>query len=90
VRDTRLTETTRIVLKAFLDNPDRELSGSDIGAITRIPSGSRYPLLARLEHAGILSASWEEIDPRVVGRPCRRFYKFTEAGRAWAQNKQRR
>jgi PadR family transcriptional regulator, regulatory protein PadR len=39
-----------------------------------------HPILARLETVGWLESRWEEIDPRVEGRPARRYYRLTPDG----------
>ena len=39
-----------------------------------------HPILARLEGVRWLQSQWEEIDPRVVGRPARRYYRLTADG----------
>jgi DNA-binding PadR family transcriptional regulator len=44
-----------------------------------------YPNLAKLERHGWLSLGKEDIDPRVEGRPARRFYRITGAGEAAAR-----
>lgn len=84
MQKVRMTTPTRMVLKAFLENQDRELTGGDIWELTRLAAGSRYPLMIRLELRGLLTSRWEDVDPSVVGRPRRRFYKLTESGAAWA------
>ena len=76
----RLTHQTLKVLRAFMEQPMRGLSGSDIWRETRILSGTLYPILARLELAGWLESWWENIDPSAVGRPRRRYYKLTAQG----------
>lgn len=76
----RRTQTTLVVLRAFVDAPGEALSGAEIGRRTGIPSGSRYPLLDRLEKAGWLEGCWEDIDPRKAARPRSRFYGLTRLG----------
>ncbi|MEU1513792.1 PadR family transcriptional regulator [Streptomyces sp. NPDC005811] len=49
--------------------------------LTGLPSGTIYPLLARLEHVGRVDSGWE--DPAVhedTGRPRRRLYRITPDG----------
>ena len=75
----RLTAPTLKVLGVLMA-PDTELSGADIGKLTKLPSGSLYPILLRLEDAGWLHSRWEVEDPAVLGRPRRRFYKITPLG----------
>jgi DNA-binding PadR family transcriptional regulator len=57
--------------------------GFEIMRAAHLPSGTVYPLLRRLEAAGLLESSWE--DPNRAhdeGRPPRRYYQATPAGRA--------
>ena len=79
----RMTQATLLILEALIDG--QPLSGAQIGYATGIGSGSRYPILRRLEAAGWLNGEWEEIDPCEVGRPRCRFYGLTKAGEAEAQ-----
>jgi PadR family transcriptional regulator, regulatory protein PadR len=80
----RMTQATLLILEALIDGRC-PLSGAQIGHATGIGSGSRYPILRRLEAAGWLKGEWEEIDPREAGRPRCRFYGLTVAGAAEAQ-----
>lgn len=43
------------------------------------PTGSVYPILARLEEAGWLTSYWEDAHPQ-LGRPRRRFYSLRQDG----------
>jgi DNA-binding PadR family transcriptional regulator len=61
---------------------ERVRHGFDIMDATRLPSGTVYPALARLENAGLISGSWEEFDDARAGkRPPRRYYRITAEGR---------
>jgi len=75
-----MTIPTQLVLQVFLEEATRERYGSDIGAQAGLPSGTVHPILARLEGIGWLDSRWEDIDPRVAGRPARRYYRLTGAG----------
>lgn len=56
--------------------------GFDIMQITALPSGTIYPALRRLEALGLVTSDWEKgIDAHKEGRPRRRYYTLTEAGR---------
>ena len=79
----RLTQTTLLILEVMLAGQPR--SGAQIGHATGIGSGSRYPILRRLEDAGWLTGEWEQVDPHQAGRPRCRFYCLTEFGEAQAQ-----
>lgn len=69
-----------MVLRVLLKNPRDALSGADIRRKTQLFSGTLYPILLRFEDAGILSSSWEEGDPRQLGRPRKRLYRITGHG----------
>jgi PadR family transcriptional regulator, regulatory protein PadR len=62
--------------------------GFDIMEATSLPSGSIYPALRRLESTGLVASNWEADDrARKAGRPRRRNYQLTKAGRtALAEN----
>jgi DNA-binding PadR family transcriptional regulator len=78
--EPRLSGPTIKVLGAIMSSGKSELSGADIAKITRLPSGTLYPILFRLEHAGWLASHWEAGDPKALGRPRRRFYQITTVG----------
>jgi PadR family transcriptional regulator PadR len=75
-----MTIPTQLVLRALLDEPTRELYGVEIGDEAGLPSGTVHPILARLEGVRWVESRWEDIDPRVEGRPARRYYKLTSTG----------
>lgn len=79
-KDPRLTMTTMKVLGAFCEDPNAEMSGREIGAKVKLPSGTVYPILLRMQDAEWLTSQWEDIDPKEEGRPRRRFYKMTALG----------
>ncbi|UWP79978.1 PadR family transcriptional regulator [Dactylosporangium fulvum] len=76
----RITTTLVKVLEVFLVDPAAERYGLDIMHATGCPSGTIYPILIRLQSAGWLQSHWEEIDPVLVGRPARRWYRLTPHG----------
>lgn len=80
VQDIRLTPQVRQVLTTLIDNPLRQMSGSDIARETGLASGSLYPILFRLENTGWLTSEWEAEEPAALGRPRRRFYRITAQG----------
>jgi PadR family transcriptional regulator, regulatory protein PadR len=75
-----MTQTTQAVLHTLLERPSKELYGLEICAKAELPSGTIHPILARLEKAGWLESSWEDIDPHAEGRPRRRYYKLNPDG----------
>lgn len=74
----QLTPQTMKVLAALVAEPGA--SGADICRATKLPSGTVYPILARLEEAGWLGSAWESGDPTQLGRPRKRFYHLTGVG----------
>jgi PadR family transcriptional regulator PadR len=81
-KEPRLSAKGLKVLYTFSDAGNRELSGADIAKRTGILSGTLYPILIRFKSAGWLKDRWEDDDPVELGRPKRRYYKFTAAGQA--------
>ena len=67
---------TQLVLLAFLADPVRRMYGLELCAETGLPSGTIYPILARLEKAGWLSYDLEDIEPSELGRPRRRYFRL--------------
>ena len=56
--------------------------GFDVMDATQLPSGTVYPALRRLEAMGFVDSSWEaDGRARKDGRPRRRNYQLTKAGR---------
>ncbi len=80
VTEIRLTLYGLRVLELFSRNRKKGLSGSEVATKTNLTNGTLYPLLSRLETAGLLSGVWEIGDPRAMKRPRKRFYKITEVG----------
>lgn len=78
MQEPRFTLQTAIVLDALLQNPGA--CGSELTKITRLSSGSLYPILIRLEQAGWLSSEWEREQATKLGRPRRRNYTVTAVG----------
>lgn len=80
-----MTTTVAQVLTVLLDDPRVARYGLELMRATGQPSGTLYPILARLQEAGWLRADWEDIDPAVEGRPARRYYRLTAEGTAAAR-----
>ena len=56
--------------------------GFDIMEVTGLPSGTVYPALRRLEALQMVSSDWEKDQKaRKEGRPRRRYYELTPAGK---------
>ncbi|GAA2500783.1 hypothetical protein GCM10009858_43830 [Terrabacter carboxydivorans] len=72
--------TTVEVLQIFLADAPRDRYGLEIMALTGLPSGTVFPILARFEGLGWLESGWEDVHPATVGRPQRRYYRLTGDG----------
>jgi DNA-binding MarR family transcriptional regulator len=70
----------KVFVDAFSDSVRAELAGADLMKAARVSSGTLYPILLRLEKAGVLVSRWEEERPEELGRPRRRFYRLTPGG----------
>ena len=84
-REPRLTHASLKVLRALLDSPSVRLSGADLHKRSRVFTGTLYPMLLRFEAAGWMDSEWEDVDPKQVGRPRKRFYWLTPTGLVRAQ-----
>ena len=83
----RMTLQTQLVLRALLEEPARQRYGLELCELAGLPSGTIYPILARLEQVGWVDSAWE--DPAVhekAGRPRRRFYRITQDGAIQARD----
>jgi PadR family transcriptional regulator PadR len=78
--EPRMTLQTLRVLKLLRDAPPEGCYGLEISKGAGLPTGSIYPILARLEQAGWLISAWEDIDEAAEGRRRRRYYRLTTAG----------
>jgi len=76
----RLTYQTLKVLRLFVDQPRRQMAGADIARLTKLGSGTLYPILNRFEKAGWLTSCWEISEPSNLGRPRKRLYQITGIG----------
>ena len=76
---SRITYNQALVLQALLRG---YCYGFEIMSFTGLPSGTAYPILRRFEADGLARSRWE--GQRVAerdGRPRRRYYELTAAGR---------
>jgi PadR family transcriptional regulator PadR len=79
--DFRMTAGVARVVRVFLDDPDTAMYGFDLMQQTRFPSGTIYPILARLERAGWITGEQETAEQASrEGRPARRLYRLTADG----------
>jgi PadR family transcriptional regulator PadR len=77
----RMTALVARVVRVFLDDPGGPVYGFDLMQRTRLPSGTIYPILARLESAGWIAGQLEPAEEAArQGRPARRLYRLTAEG----------
>jgi PadR family transcriptional regulator PadR len=81
----RVTLQTLQVLRALLDDPAGEHYGLEISKESGLPTGSIYPILARLEVFGLATSAWEDIDEAAAKRRRRRYYRLTPDGLEFAR-----
>ena len=74
----RMTAPLERVLGAFLADPAAPRYGYDLMKAARLPSGTLYPLLARLEHQKLVTSAWET--PRQEGQRPRRYDQLPGEG----------
>ncbi|MDP4509192.1 PadR family transcriptional regulator [Nonomuraea turcica] len=83
----RMTMPTQAVLRALLNDPARERYGLELCEQAEMPSGTLYPILARLEQIGWVESRWEDPETHVAeGRPRRRYYRITAHGAEQARD----
>lgn len=76
----RITLPTAVVL-CGIDRGYRY--GFELIEASGLGAGTVYPILRRLEDAGLLVGAWEAVSrSRAEGRPPRRYYRLTAAGEA--------
>jgi PadR family transcriptional regulator, regulatory protein PadR len=74
----KLTGPLERVLRVFLADPAAPRYGYDLMKASGLPSGTLYPMLARLQKQGLVSSAWEPAG--TGGRPPRRYYRLTDDG----------
>jgi PadR family transcriptional regulator, regulatory protein PadR len=77
----RMTLQVQLVLREMLREPAKPRYGLDLCADTGLPSGTIYPIMARLERLEWVKSDWEDPDAHITeGRPRRRYYQLTREG----------
>jgi DNA-binding PadR family transcriptional regulator len=85
VKQLVLTPKMADVIKVFLEDPPQPRYGLELMRRTGQPSGTLYPILAKLERNGWLTGDREDIDPHAEGRPPRRVYRIAPGAVAVAR-----
>ena len=85
-KGVRLSHSTLKILQVFLEAPEEELCGSDLMERASVSPGVVYPFLVKWEEEGLLKAQWEKLAASNLGRPRKKFYRLTSAGKTAAKN----
>jgi hypothetical protein len=76
----RITVAFLRILAFFITHEKNFYCGSDVMKQLNLPSGTIYPLLIRMTRAGWLNRELEDVNPKEVGRPAKRFYRISSTG----------
>jgi DNA-binding PadR family transcriptional regulator len=76
----KLTAPLERVLRVLVADPAAPHYGYDLMKAARLPSGTLYPMLARLQQEGLVDSQWEDQRPDTGGRPPRKYYRLTAEG----------
>jgi PadR family transcriptional regulator, regulatory protein PadR len=76
----KLTGPLERVLRVLIADPSAQHYGYDLMKAAKLPSGTLYPMLARLQQDGIVESEWEAQREDAGGRPPRRYYRLTAEG----------
>ena len=75
-----MTLQTLSVLRVMLEAPADPHYGLDVAKSLNLPTGTVYPILARLEQAGWVHSEFEARSAQELERPRRRLYSMTGHG----------
>ncbi len=76
----KLTGPLERVLRVMLADPSAQHYGYDLMKAAKLPSGTLYPMLARLQQDGLVESEWEAQREDTGGRPPRKYYRLTAEG----------
>jgi DNA-binding PadR family transcriptional regulator len=76
----KLTGPLERVLRVLLSDPTASQYGYDLMKAAKLPSGTLYPMLARLQQEGLVGSEWEAQREDAGGRPPRKYYRLTAEG----------
>jgi PadR family transcriptional regulator, regulatory protein PadR len=81
----KLTGPLERVLRVMITDPTAPHYGYDLMRAARLPSGTLYPMLARLQQEGLVDSEWEAQRQDATGRPPRKYYRLTGEGQRVAR-----
>ena len=68
------------IFSVFLQNPDKQHTGTEVRALAKAGAGTVFPLLQDMCDKDWVTDEWEIQDPKILGRPRKRFFKLTSLG----------
>ncbi|WP_230294272.1 PadR family transcriptional regulator [Deinococcus sp. 6GRE01] len=80
-----MTSNILKVLGVLSGDSTGQLYPLELSKRAHVNVGSVYAVLDRLEQAKYVQSQLEDIDPKVEGRPQRRYYAITGEGRSYFQ-----
>lgn len=78
-RGKQLNVNALRVLAGLYHSAERHY-GLSLARTLGLGNGTLYPILDKLEDAGLIVGEWEDLDPHAAGRRPRRFYTLTGEG----------
>lgn len=76
----KLTGPLERVLRVMLTDPSTPQYGYDLMKAAKLPSGTLYPMLARLQQDGLMASEWEAQRENAGGLLLRKYYRLTAEG----------
>jgi PadR family transcriptional regulator, regulatory protein PadR len=76
----KLTGPLERVFRVMITDSTAPHYGYDLMKAARLPSGTLYPMLARLQQDGLVNSEWEARRQDAGGRPPRKYYRLTAEG----------
>ncbi len=83
-RRRRPSRHALVLLDALMQRPRAWQYGYDLSRLTKMKSGTLYPILMRLSERGVLESKWQPAAQE--GRPPRHMYRLTAAGVLFARD----
>lgn len=81
----RITLNVLRVLEALYAGMDGEHYGLELAKAAGLSNGAFYPILDKLEDAGLVVGRWEDLDESAAGRRRRCYYRLTAEGLTFAR-----
>jgi PadR family transcriptional regulator, regulatory protein PadR len=83
-RNRKASAHTLSLLSVMMERPRAWQYGYELAQVTRLKSGTLYPILMRLCDRGVLESKWQP--PEKQGLPPRHVYRLTVSGSSFAKD----